>query len=660
MSCGPVEAKFRLLDAYVGWSEKAAPSHLIGLDDPAGLRLAPASEEPALAELWKLLLPPRLARGCGPCDWYLLTPDPSRLLTRQACSAKWRPVWIPACDPGRFVDPIAVAAWQHRVAIADRGAGRIWIWEREGLHLIAEIEFPDVLAIGYTAAGELLAVQGTRAGGSRLHIFGPSGERRRRRIALPAEAWRAEVVASGSDRAIWLLTRHDGSYRLWRAAPDADRFIRADLAGLQASMTTNGLSQVTERGFCLIETGRDGLPVTRCQDWYGRSCGADEVGVPSQRLLHEEGELFTVALDSGMPRCRWHRVQVDADLPAGTGLLVQTASVDEPGAQPHANDWKPLAASSLDFLIDQPPGRYLHVRLRLTGDGSNTPVVRRVRLDFPRSSSLEFLPPVYREDPRAEDFTERFLSLFDAGIAELDNAIERFPALLDVQGVPDSVLPWLATFLDLTFDPAWEPSRQRAILRALPRLYRLRGTIAGLRLAIQVVFDTEPAIQEAASERMWRKIGRRGNAVLRGTRLFGRSKARFTLGRSRLCTAPLKSYGNPDHDPVGTGAHRFRVLVPPGALTSGAGQRRLARLVESQKPAHTQATVRVGGSGLLIGSASAVGVDSVLGPLPAPVIGQSGNVRLRRMSVLWPSRRGRRPVFVLGNPVVAGVQTVME
>jgi hypothetical protein len=45
---------------------------------------------------------------------------------------------------------------------------------------------------------------------------------------------------------------------------------------------------------------------------------------------------------------------------------------------------------------------------------------------FPRSTSREFLPPVYRECRNAEDFTERFLSLFDAGIANQDRAIERY------------------------------------------------------------------------------------------------------------------------------------------------------------------------------------------------------------------------------------------
>ena len=657
MSCGPVDGKFRLLDAYVGWSESGKPLTLSGLDDPAGLRLALQNPGAVTAEVWAYLLPPRLARGCGACDWYLLTPSPARLLRRQACQPEWQPVWTPACDPARFVQPIAVAAWQHRVAVADALARRIWVWERDGRSLIAEIAIHDVAAIGYTECGDLLA-----ASLHEVRRFGPAGEPRGQPVELPAQLGRPHAIAADRDGGLWLVsTQPDDTLHLWHAPRCGDQFVPASVDDLRAvPPPPTGLSVVTETGFCQVEIGRGGVPATTCWTWYGRAASSAEIGTAPAPTLHRDGELSTQPLDSGLPRCRWHRVQLDADVPPGTGLLVQVASTDDSAVAPHPDDWRPLPNSALDFLIDQPPGRYLWLRIRFSGDGHQTPVLRRVRLDFPRSTSLDSLPHVYRENPRAEDFSERFLSLFDASVADLDAAIEQFPAALDVAGVRSELLPWLASFLDLVFDPSWEPVRQRDILAALPRLYRLRGTVAGLQLAIRLVFDTEVAIQELAFERAWGKLGRHGNAMLGGVRLFGKSSARFALGRSALSRTPIKSYGNPDLDAVSSGAYRFRVLVPPGRLVSGLSAQRLARLVESQKPAHTQATVRSGGSGFVIGSFSAIGVDSVLAPLPAPVLGAAGNVRLGRMSVLWPARRGGHSTFVLGNPVVVGVQTVLE
>ena len=76
---------------------------------------------------------------------------------------------------------------------------------------------------------------------------------------------------------------------------------------------------------------------------------------------------------------------------------------DFPAGLPHTRDWQAAPNRSMDFLVDQPPGRFLFLRLRLTGDGLATPVVRRIQLDFPCLTCLEFLPPVYREQPEAED-----------------------------------------------------------------------------------------------------------------------------------------------------------------------------------------------------------------------------------------------------------------
>lgn len=657
MSCGSVDAKFRLLDAYVGWSESAVPLHLSGLDDPAGLRLGLRDPVAVTPEVWAHVLPPRLARGCGACDGYLLGASPARLLRRQACQPDWQPLWTPACDPARFLEPIAVAAWQHRVAVADALARRVWVWAGDGRSLLAEISVDDVAAIGFTDSGDLLV-----ASADTLRRFGPAGEARPWSLEIPVRAGRPHAIAVDRDSGLWLVSRNShGTLRLWHEPPGGHGLVAGSLDALRAApLPPTGLSVVTDAGFCQFESGRGGMPASRCWDWSGAPASAAQIGKPPEPLLHLAGELLTLPLDSGLPRCRWHRVQLDAEVPPGTQLSVQVASSDDPRVAPHRDDWRLSPTGALDFLIDQPPGRFLWLRIDLSGDGQKTPVLRRVQLDFPRSTSLDSLPPVYRENPRAEDFSERFLALFDASVADIDAAIEQFPAALDVESARSELLPWLAAFLDLSFDPSWDSARQRSILAALPRLYRLRGTVAGLQLAVRLVFDTEVAIQERAFERAWGKLGQHGNARLGGVRLFGRSRARFTIGRSGLSAAPIRSYGNPDLDAVASGAYRFRVLVPPGPLTAGLAAQRLERLVESQKPAHTQASVRRGGSGFLVGSFSAVGVDSVLAPLPAPVIGAAGNVRLSRMSVLWPARRGGLPTFVLGNPVVVGVQTVLE
>ena len=320
------------------------------------------------------------------------------------------------------------------------------------------------------------------------------------------------------------------------------------------------------------------------------------------------------------------------------------------------------------MLVNLPAGRYLQLKLSLTGDGAHTPVVRSVRIDFPRRTSLDWLPAVYRENPEAEDFTERFLANFDASIEDIDAAITRFPALLASSSVPSEVLPWLGSFLDVAFDPDWSDCRRRAILSALPLLYPQRGTLAGLTATIDTVFHIKPAIRELAAERSWgaladSKKDKAGalvqpDATVGAVRLFGKARARFRLGHSALGAAPIRGYGNPDLDPLIAEAYRFEVQLP--RETSPIDQSRVTGLIESQKPAHTAMSVRFGGDGFVVGIWSSVGIDTAFTPLPQPVLGASGNIRLRRASlVAASSARGRLPL-VVGLSSAVGVQTSLK
>lgn len=650
MSCGPVDAKFRLLDRHVGWSVDAAgATGLTGFDDAGGIALAPLDADAVGAALWRRVLPPRLARsGAG---WILLMPQPQRLLHLDACRSGWEPLWPPACQPVRLHTPVAIATWGARLAILDKGAGRIVVCSTGRERVLAEIDLAGAQAIAYSPCGALLAV----ADGY-LYRYGPAGDPGAPPLPLGPVDAPVLALAADADGGVWLVTRSKAqAFKLWHAPQHGDGFKAATLAQLFAApLPDTGLVTVKQAGFCLH------MPAG-CWSWDGDRLASLEADNPP--LLRSDGSFTTLALDSGMPRCHWHRVRLDADLPAATILRIEVASADHADAPVHESDWQSGIENAADFLIDQPPGRYLFVRITLHGDGARTPLLRRVRIDFPRLTSLDALPAVYRDNPRAEDFTGRFLSLFDASMGELDDAIEQFPAAFDVAGGRSELLPWLAGFLDLVFDPAWDAARQRAILSAVPRLYRMRGTVAGLRLAIRLLFDIEVVIDELASARAWGSLGRpqaQLGAALGAVRLFGRARARFALGRSGLGSAPLNSYGDPDRDPVAAGAFRFRVLVPPSTQLSASAMRRLVQLVESQKPAHTQVAVRAGGSGFVVGLASGVGIDSVLGPLAAPLLGTAGTIRLGRMSVLWPGRRRAHAGVVLGRPLVAGIQTLLE
>ncbi|MFO1119696.1 MAG: phage tail protein [Rhodospirillales bacterium] len=653
---------------------------MVGEDDPRGLRLAPVAGHPDAVSDTRLsayIPPARLARVCGTCQWLLVTSAPpgSRLLSLGTCDDAWRLLRTDACAPHDLVHALAISVAQHRLAVSDRGAGLVRVWDAGGRRDAGAVSLAGPGALAFSPQGGIVVAV---SGEQRLRRYDRGGEALPPLpMDLPVEGTVDRIAFDQTGR-LWLAMRlADGRLRLWTAEPAQLRFEPARLDAVAAAFPPTGIVAVGNDGFCLQLAADRGRERRLCANWYGRPIQETDVGVPSTRLLHTQGQLLTAVLDSGIPRCTWHRVRVDADLPAGTGLVVSVSSSDQPmpalqgrpespweqfeAGVPHPDDWQ-TAANAPDFLVDQPGGRYLFLRLRLTGDGFVTPVVRRIRLDFPRVSSAQHLPAVYREDAVAGDFTERFLSLFDAVIEDVDSAIERFPALLDAEGVPDQVLPWIGRFLGIAFDSAWDARRRRAILAAAPELYRRRGTIDGLARAIRAVFDAEPSIDELARRRAWGALAERGTAARRPTdarlgevRLFARARARLRVGQSRLGSAPLRSFGNPDLDPDRANAFRVVVTMPP---LLGVSPTQLRAVIDSQKPAHVLAEVRVGGAGFVVGPLGLVGIDTVLAAPPPPVLGQVSS-RLNRSAILRGGASRTGPPFRLDVASTVGNHSIV-
>ncbi|MEV6345889.1 phage tail protein [Actinoplanes sp. NPDC051851] len=623
MRCVTGPAVFRLLDPYVGW-DATEVTGVTGLGDPAGLRLDRSGGAAARQELLPWFPDPRLA--LPPCrPYYLLTGHGVRRL--DPGSTAWRPM---ASPPVR--EPVAVAAAGHWLAVADRHGVRVW-W-RAGEHLVTHLSSPGAAILALTPGGGvyLAAREGTdlryaRPGAPTATVI---------RTGLPGTV---EGLRTGPGHTLWLLLRTGGTLDTWRSADHGATWERADPTTLPASpLTATG-----DDGFSL-----DGIGAFT---WDGAPTGSPVRAAPA---LLTEGGLDTAPIDSGISRCRWHRVGADATVPAGTAVTIAVAVTEDAATVPDPADWQQAPPGSRDFLVQQPPGRYLHLRLGLTGDGTATPEVRRIRLDFPRSTSAELLPPAYlsdRADPAAEDFTQRFLALFDTVIGGLDRVIERYPALLDPSGVPDRALPWLGGLLGLAFEAGWSTAVRRALLAAAPELYRRRGTPWAVREAVRIVHGVEPGLVEQGTTRSWVRLGADG--ALGGARLFGRSTARFRVGTSALSTAPLRSAGDPRQDPLTVDAYRFRVVLPAGA--AGVDVAALERLVTAHAPAHTRGRVVPPGPGWVVGLHSAAGVDTVF-TAPPPIVLGAATARLGGANVVAPSRAGRRIGVVVGEP--AGEKSV--
>ena len=142
------------------------------------------------------------------------------------------------------------------------------------------------------------------------------------------------------------------------------------------------------------------------------------------------------------------------------------------------------------MLFQQARGRYLQLRLTLSGNGRTTPRIRALRAYYPRFSYLEhYMPAVYREDERSASFLDRFLSNFEGLYTSLEDSIAAVQVLFDVRSAPADALEWLAGWLGVALDPTWDESRRRLFIKHAPTFFQWRGTTRGLQMALRLALD---------------------------------------------------------------------------------------------------------------------------------------------------------------------------
>lgn len=194
---------------------------------------------------------------------------------------------------------------------------------------------------------------------------------------------------------------------------------------------------------------------------------------------------------------RWHRMLIDYDLPDECTIAIDAAASDE---EPEPTDDAYIHVESLhsDLLLPELKGRYLYLRIYLTGDQShrNSPVIRSIKLLYPRSTYLEYLPAYYQEDEAGAAMLERFLSIFETVFSTLEDTRNSTLSLIDSSDTSKANLAWLSRWLGLTYDDSWDEERWRVLMREAPGLFGIRGTREGIERIIEIYSQMRPLIYE--------------------------------------------------------------------------------------------------------------------------------------------------------------------
>ncbi len=222
------------------------------------------------------------------------------------------------------------------------------------------------------------------------------------------------------------------------------------------------------------------------------------------------------AFDGKQPACTWHRVFLDACIPPGAGVAVESRANDEKDLLP-STPWQgepgpylrddgpeipyyqsPLngpvdRAGTWESLLQNARGRYLQLRLTLSGTGRNTPRLNALRVYYPRFSYLrQYLPAVYRDDPVSTFFLERYLANVEGFYTALEGKIVQLQALFDCRTTPAQYLDWLAGWVGIALDLGWSDRTRRLVLSHAPQMFRERGTRAGMIRSVRLGLDPCP------------------------------------------------------------------------------------------------------------------------------------------------------------------------
>ena len=237
---------------------------------------------------------------------------------------------------------------------------------------------------------------------------------------------------------------------------------------------------------------------------------------PGRAAAGEPSRVF----DGREPDCVWHRLMLDACIPAGTSVEVWSRAANhaddlafaewlrEPGLylrgdgselpfvgrsdrrSPAALKSRADGKGTWELLFQRARGRYLQLRLRLSGDERATPRLRALRAYYPRFSYLSnYLPSVYREDDVSASFLDRFLSNLEGTFTSVEDKIAAVQVLFDVRSAPADALDWLAGWYGVALDPRWGERQRRLFIKHALHFFAYRGTRHGLELALRLVFD---------------------------------------------------------------------------------------------------------------------------------------------------------------------------
>jgi phage tail-like protein len=381
-----------------------------------------------------------------------------------------------------------------------------------------------------------------------------------------------------------------------------------------------------------------------CEKLYASTAKGIFVLDSAKTFTREKGFYYAKTLDSGMVSCQWHRLVLQGDMPAGTAAniysyasddaalkdLVEAALADPSKTTQEKADlidsvipWTGPENKPGDMLFKVKAGRFLWVKLSLaTYDEKTAPLVRGMKIFYPRSSYLRYLPAIYQEDTMSSDFLERFLSLFESVFHDLEVDISTITRYFDPHTAPPDFLKWLASWVNMAIEEDWQEATKREFIRQAVLLYRMKGTVEGISRFVEIYTGKVPVILEHAATGNPAILGGQFklgvDSILVATPVRG-----FRLGDDSLIgRVALRDVVQAMEDPFLSLANRFTIVIDLTQEERDRYEKGLKKIIADQKPAHTACSLRIAGA-LTGGARKYVGISTIVGGYDPLRVGSS-------------------------------------
>ncbi len=229
-----------------------------------------------------------------------------------------------------------------------------------------------------------------------------------------------------------------------------------------------------------------------------------------------------------------------------------------------------------DGLFQNTKGRYLWFYIELIGTTASSPMVKSIQMYYKRQSYLRYLPEVYQQDKQSSAFLERFLSIFESYLSDMEESIDNIHKSFEPDLNSGDSLRWISTWLGLELDNSWTDDQIKRLIKVSAELYKFKGTKTSIETILEIYLYEKPYIIES-----------------------------FDIKKE-------EKQSDSDHNLYGDNPFTFYVLVSKLAASSKVKIANIMNILKLMKPAHTEAKLIILENTILLGDHSYLGMNTAL------------------------------------------------